>query len=143
MTLGRRALATLGSAALAAILLARIPVDELRRRWVHVVRFSPRELAVRRLGGSSTDFDRAYFILLEWARRTLPPGTRGVAVFPPHPIPGKGIYLTIYTLAPVPSLVAPDTVPEGWLVLAAGDARPPNWRVIAETKGGALLAPPR
>lgn len=139
----RRALATLGAGALAAILLARIPLGELRRRLTYIARYAPREPAVRRLGGSSADFDRDYFLLVEWARRVLPPDASGVAVFPERPIPGKGTHLTIYTMAPVPALVAPDRVPEGWLVLAAGARRPPGWRVIAETEGGALLAPPR
>jgi len=140
---GRRALAALASAALAALLLSWIPLAELRGRWTHVVRFAPRELAARRLGGSSTDFDRPYFILLEWARRMLPPDVRGVAVFPARPIPSRGAYLTFYTLAPVPALVAPENVPQSWLVLAATDRLPSGWPVIARTEGGALCAPPR
>ncbi len=139
---GRRALAALGAGLLAALLVLRIPLGELRRRIEVVARYAAREPAVRRLGGSSADFDRPYFILLEWARRVLPPGTPGVAVFPERKIPGKGTYLTIYALAPVPAAVAPDPIPDGWLVLAQGVRRPPGARVIAETEGGALLAPP-
>jgi len=140
---GRRVLAALGAGLLGGLLLLRIPLGELRRRIEFVSRYAAREPAVRRLGGSSADFDRPYFILLEWARRVLPPGTAGVAVFPERKIPGKGTYLTIYMLAPIPTQVAPERVPEGWLVLAEGSRRPPDARVIAETEGGALLAPPR
>jgi len=96
---------------------------------------------VRRLGGSSTDFDRPYFILLEWARPRIPKGAAGLAVFPDREIPDRGAYLTIYEFAPLPTLVAPDRIPDGWLALVYGRRRPEGWRVIQELPGGALCDP--
>ena len=111
------------------------------RRIRSLPHFASQEPAVRRMDGSSTDFDRRYFSLLETARPRIPAGTRGIAVFPDGELPIRGAYLTIYEFAPLPTLVAPDRVPDGWLALVYGRRRPAGWRVVEELPYGALLDP--
>jgi hypothetical protein len=137
----RPAYAAVAAGVLAASLVASDPPRDLARRIRSLSHYASQELAVRRLGGSSTDFDRPYFILLEWARPRIPKGTPGLAVFPDRELPTRGRYLTIYEFAPLPTLVAPDRVPDGWLALVYGSRRPEGWRVVQELPGGALLAP--
>ena len=137
----RKAAAGAAASALLFLLLRDQPWAELPARARSLERFAPRELAVRRLGGSSTDFDRQYFLFLERARRKLPPDTRGVAVLTDRTMPGRGVYLTIYHFAPLPALVDPDRVPSGWITLVYGMAPPRGWPLIAELPGGAILGP--
>ena len=137
----RPAHAAVAAGILAASLIASKSPRDLARRLRSTPRFASQELAVRRLDGSSTDFDRRYFILLESARPQIPRGTRGIAVFPDVELPSRGAYLTIYEFAPLPTLVAPDRVPDGWLALVYGDRRPAGWRVVEELPYGALLEP--
>jgi hypothetical protein len=137
----RRRIAQLAAAALAAYFVASDPPTDLPRRIAFLRHYASQSLPVRRLGGSSADFDRPYFILLEWARRKLPPSARGLAVFPDREIPGRGVYLTLYEFAPLPAAVAPARIPPGWLALVYGPRRPPGWRVVADLPGGALLDP--
>jgi len=135
----RGAYAALAAGFLAAALVVSDPPNDLPRRIRSLAHYASQGLAVRRLGGSSTDFDRRYFILLEWARPRIPKDARGLAVFPDEDIPSRGEYLTIYEFAPLPTLVAPDAVPDGWLALVYGPRRPEGWRVLHELPGGALL----
>ena len=137
----RPAHAAAAAAVLAASLIASDPPKDLARRIRSLSHFAPQRLAVRRLGGSSTDFDRRYFILLESARLRMPEGARGLAVFPDVDLPVRGEYLTIYEFAPLPTLISPDPVPDGWLALVYGGRRPEGWRVIQELPGGALCDP--
>ena len=137
----RRTAAGAAAAALLGVLLLDQPWAELPGRVRSLVRFAPRELAIRRLGGSSTDFDRQYFLFLERARRKLPPGAPGVAVLTDRTMPGRGVYLTIYQFAPLPVLVDPDRVPPGWIALVYGMARPAGRPVLAELPHGAILGP--
>jgi hypothetical protein len=68
--------------AAAGLLLALILLGqswaELPQRVRFLAAFAPKELAVRRLGGSGTAFDRRYFSFLENVRRSLPPDTPGI-----------------------------------------------------------------
>jgi hypothetical protein len=137
----RRLLVLLASATLVFFFLSSSPPRDLALRLESLRHYASQDLAVRRLGGSAAAFDRHYFILLEWARRRLPPGARGIAVFPDKEIPSRGRYLTIYHFAPLPTEVAPAAVPAGWLAVIYGPRRPPGWRLIENLPYGALLEP--
>lgn len=105
-----------------------------------VAAFAPRELAVRRLGGSSAAFDRGYFRFLESARRRLPAGTAGVALILRKPSL-DALYLAAYTMAPIPVAVSRGAVAPGWIAAVYGDERPRGWRLLVEVPGGALMVP--
>jgi len=111
---------------------------ELWRRLRLVAHDAGRDLALRRLDGSSAAFDRRFFFFLEAARRRLPPGASGVAVEVPAPTEAFRD-LALYQFAPLPVLLAPREVPEGWLLAVYGPARPGRWREIGLLPGGALL----
>jgi hypothetical protein len=134
-----------GAAAAAAFLLAAVvlfvqPWEELPRRVRTIARFAPRELAVRRLGGSGTAFDRRYFSFLENARRRLPPSTHGVAIYGAPP--GEPyLYLANYVFAPRPVRVSPPELPAGWVAAFYGTGRPPDAQILDEWDGGALAVP--
>jgi len=132
----RPAHAAVAAGILAASLIASKSPRDLVRRLRSLPPDASQELAVRR-----TVFDRRYFILLERARPQIPKGTMGIAVFPDGELPSRGKYLTIYEFAPLPTLVAPDHVPDGWLALVYGRRRPAGWRVVEELPYGALLEP--
>lgn len=137
----RRRRLTIGAAsALVLLLLARNPPRELAERVRFLVAYAPRSIAVRRLGGSSTAFDRGFFVFLESARRKMPRGVAGVAVLVPDPSEAQ-LYLAAYEFAPIPASLAPSQIPAGWIAALYGTQRPPGWRVLAEVTGGALLAP--
>jgi hypothetical protein len=137
---GRFWAATLAAVALAVLLLLKNSPHELAARVRSMRAFAPRDLAVRRLGGSSAAFDRNFFIFLEAARRKLPQGTEGVVLSMADPTPAAR-YLAAYQLAPVLVAIAPEPAPGGWLVARYGAERPPGGRMIAEVPGGALLEP--
>lgn len=98
------------------------------------------ELARRRFAGSSARADRGFFLFVESARRALPAGTVGVALFAPGKS-GSEIYLAAYDLAPLPVRVAPSTIPPGWTAAVYGEV-PAGWTVLRPLPGGALAAPP-
>jgi hypothetical protein len=136
-----RAKAAAAAAALLLILvLSGHAPSEMARRAVSLSRFAPREPAVRRLGGSGTAFDRAYFSFLEGARRRLPPGARGVAIYG-VPATDSYLFLAAYQMAPRPVRIAPTPPPPGWILAVYGPDRPPGARVLAEWSEGALLEP--
>ena len=136
-----RAKAAAAAAALLLILvLSGHSPSELARRAVSLSRFAPRELAVRRLGGSGTAFDRGYFSFLEGARRRLPPRAQGVALYG-VPAMDSYLFLAAYQMAPLPVRLAPLRPPPGWILAAYGPGRPPGARVLAEWSEGALLEP--
>jgi hypothetical protein len=125
---------------LALFLLQNRP-GELRQRIVFLRRSASQELALRRLAGSGAAMDRRYFAFLESARRRIPPGTRGVAIFR-NPPTKPALYLASYVLAPIPVVLAPRQVPPRWIAAVYGESPPAGWRVLATVPGGALLAPP-
>jgi hypothetical protein len=138
----RRSIAAAAAAGLLALLVfRRNSPEELARRVEFLERFSGREAAVRRLGGSSAAFDRAFFRFIESARRTLPSGCAGVALYTPAPGESQ-LYLACYVLAPVPVRMAPRPVPRGWTAAIYGPAaRPPGWTVVRKIPGGVLMRP--
>jgi hypothetical protein len=138
----RRTAAGAVAGLLLVFLLAVQPWAELPRRVRFVSRFAPRELAVRRLRGSGTAFDRRYFSFLENARRRLPASTPGVAIYgTPGTEPYR--YLANYALAPVPVRVSPESLPKGWVAAIYGPRRPPGARILDEWEEGALAVPSR
>ena len=119
----RPAHAAAAAAVLAASLIASDPPKDLARRIRSLSHYAPQGLAVRRLGGSSTDFDRRYFILLEWARLRMPDGRRG-----PRRLPRR-------------RAAGPRRVPDDLRVRAPPDARRPGPRP-RRVAGPRLRAPP-
>lgn len=136
----RNRLAAAAAALLLALLLFFQPLAELPRRARSLAAFASKELAVRRLGGSGAAFDRRYFSFLENARRRMPGSAAGVAIYG-APAGEPSLYLASYHLAPLPVLLAPPSVPPGWVAALYGPERPPGARVLAELPEGALLEP--
>jgi hypothetical protein len=128
------------TAALLVLFLLQNRVGDLRRRIVFLRHSASQELALRRLAGSGAAMDRGYFAFLESARRKIPPGTRGVAIFLTPPTK-PALYLASYALAPIPVVLAPRQVPPRWIAAVYGESPPAGWRVLATVPGGALLAP--
>lgn len=139
MRRGRLASLVAAAALLVLFLLQNRP-GELRRRIVFLRHSASQELALRRLAGSGAAMDRGYFAFLESARRKIPPGTRGVAIFL-NPPTKPALYLASYALAPIPVVLAPRQVPPRWIAAVYGESPPAGWRVLATVPGGALLAP--
>ena len=136
----RRLAALAAAAALLVLFLLQNRPGELRRRIVFLRHSAWQELALRRLAGSGAAMDRGYFAFLESARRKIPPGTRGVAIFL-NPPTKPALYLASYALAPIPVVLAPRQVPPRWIAAVYGESPPAGWRVLATVPGGALLAP--
>jgi hypothetical protein len=138
----RRTAAGAAAGLLLALNLIVQPWTELPRRVRFLARFAPRELPVRRLGGSGTAFDRRYFSFLENARRRLPASAAGVAIYgTPATEPYR--FLAHYSLAPLPVRVAPESLPKGWVAAIYGPRRPPGARILDEWDEGALAVPPQ
>ena len=136
----REVVALVAAAGLAWTLLRYNPPRELAERVHYLAAYAPRDLAVRRLGGSSAAFDRRFFLFLESARRRLPVGVAGVAVLMPEP--GEpALYLAAYQFAPVAVALSPDRLPAGWIAAVYGSERPAGWKLVAEVPGGALMWP--
>ena len=114
---------------------------ELSRRAAFLLRTAEQDPAARRLAGSSAAFDRSYFRFLESARRLLPRGTIGVALFLPRPT-APALYLASYQLAPVAVRIEPEPVPSGWIAAVFRAPAPAGWREIARLPDGALFLPP-
>jgi hypothetical protein len=134
-----------GAAALLlfALVLASQSWAEIPRRVRFLSAFASKELAVRRLGGSGTAFDRRYFSFLENVRRRLPRSAKGIIVI--H-APGNGplIYLTAYQFAPLPvsfdgaRVGLEPSVPSGWFVADYGGDPSPGRDLLPE---GTLRGP--
>jgi hypothetical protein len=135
----RRAAAAAFSVVLLLLMLSSNRPKELRRRLAHLVHYAPRPLEVRRLGGSSTAFDRRFYFFLESARRRLPAGVKGVAVFAPDSEQARN--LVAYQFAPLPGIVSPRRIPAGWIAAVYGPRRPPSWQHVADVSDGALMWP--
>jgi hypothetical protein len=128
------------AALLLALLVLSQPLADLPRRVRSLAAFAPKELAVRRLGGSGAAFDRRYFSFLENARRRLPKSAAGIAIFG-APAGEAPLYLASYQFAPLPVLLSPPSIPAGWVTAVYGPERPPGARVLAELPEGVLLEP--
>jgi hypothetical protein len=138
--LSRAVAAGAAAAVLLLLVLAAQPWGELPRRARKIQAYAPRELTVRRLGGSGTAFDRRYFSFLENARRRLPASAEGVAVYGTPP-GDPYVYLANYVFAPRPVRFAPPVPPAGWVAAIYGDARPPDAKILQEWDEGALAVP--
>ena len=136
----RRAAAGGAAALLLCLLLSRDAPRDLLRRAQLLARSFPLESSVRRANGSACAFDRPFCVFLESARRSLPPGTPGVAILGAAPTDSV-VYVAAYHLAPVPVAVAPRRMTPGWLLAVYGSERPPGWRVVSPLWKGVLLAP--
>ncbi|MFN2387623.1 MAG: hypothetical protein ABR576_15310 [Thermoanaerobaculia bacterium] len=135
----RRTAAAASAVPLLFVLLAANRPGELERRLAHLAHYAPRPLEVRRLGGSSTAFDRRFYFFLESARRKLPEDVAGVAVFGPESEQARN--LVAYQFAPLPAVVRPRPIPAGWIAAVYGPVRPPGWRHVADVSDGALMWP--
>lgn len=140
--MSRRAAAGAAALLLLALVLASQAWAELPRRVRSLAAFAPKELAVRRLGGSGTAFDRRYFSFLENVRRSIPRSAKGVVIL------GVGddearVYLANYTLAPLPVVFgfASDQRPSGWVVAFYGPQPPQHEGLLARFPEGYLWGP--
>jgi hypothetical protein len=138
----RRRLAAVAAVLLLGLVLAAQPLSEVPRRLRSLAAFAPRELAVRKLGGSGAAFDRRYFSFLENVRRRLPPATR--AVFLRNvPRDEAHIYLATYVLAPREvAFGGPDRPFAGSVVAVYGRRPGEAERVLALLPEGYLVSPP-
>ena len=139
----RRRIAGAAASLLLALILLGQSWAELPRRVRSLAAFAPKELAVRRLGGSGTAFDRRYFSFLENVRRSLPPETAGIDLYNTRADPAH-LYLAAYWLAP--RLVGGELDPHagsGKSLVAAYGVFPPEGAgdVLVRLPEGALLKP--
>jgi hypothetical protein len=95
----RHRLAAVAAVLLLLLLLSSQPLAEVPRRVRTLEAYGGKELAVRRLGGSGTAFDRRYFSFLENARRRLP-RTATAVLLSGVPEDEAHLYLAAYQLAP-------------------------------------------
>jgi hypothetical protein len=135
----RRRLAAVAAVLLLVLVLATQPLAEVPRRLRSLAAFAPKELAVRRLGGSGAAFDRRYFSFLENARRRLPPEAsavflEGVSEDEAH------VYLATYHLAPrTVAFAARERPPAGSVVAVYGRQPGEADRVLAVLPEGYLV----
>jgi hypothetical protein len=133
-------------AAVAAVLLLLLvllrgvpPLGEIPRRIRSLAAFAPKELAVRRLGGSGTAFDRRYFSFLENARRRLPQGT-SVVFLREVPPDETHLFLATYALAPrVVAMGGPEPPLPGSAVAVYGRQPSASERAYAVLPEGFLM----
>ncbi len=138
----RRAAARAAAALLLALVLASQSWAELPRRARVLAVFAPKELAVRRLAGSGTAFDRRFFSFLENARRSIPVSAKGV-VMVGAPADQTHLYLASYQFAPHPVTFgfSGQERPSGWIVATYGPTPPPDFGVLARFPEGYLEGP--
>jgi hypothetical protein len=140
----RRSAAGAAAVLLFALVLASQSWAELPRRVRFLSAFAPKELAVRRLGGSGAAFDRRYFSFLENARRSLPPGTPGVVVSD-VPVDDAHRFLADYSFAPLEVVNEADRshvgLPRGWIVARYGSHPQSDERIRARFPEGILWGP--
>jgi len=139
----RRAAAGAAAVLLLALVLASQRWRELPRRVRTLAAFAPKELAVRRLGGSGTAFDRRYFSFLENVRRSIPPSAKGVVIVHVPDDPAH-VYLANYALAPreVTFGFATNNVRvSGVIVATYGPPFPPDAGVLARFPEGYVEGP--
>lgn len=140
----RRAAAGAAAALLLALVLASQSWGELPRRIRSLRIFAPKELAVRRLGGSGAAFDRQFFSFLENARRRLPATTPGVVIRGAL-VDDAHLFLATYCLAPLDVVRAEELSqfgpPHGWVIAEYGAHPMSGVGVLAQFPEGALLGP--
>jgi hypothetical protein len=138
----RRAAAGAAAVLLLALVLASQTWAELPRRARFLAAFAPRELAVRRLGGSGTAFDRRYFSFLENVRRSVPAAAKGV-MFVGVPEDEAHFFLADYQFAPRPMFFgrAGGELPAGWVTATFGPPPAPDAAVLARFPEGYLEGP--
>ena len=137
----RRLAALSASTVLFVLFLLGDSPRELARRARFVARAASKDLAVRRLSGSGTAFDRNFYVFIESVRRSLPRGAPGVVLTTPRPSTQE-LYLASYALAPVPVRLSSGAAPPRWLAAVYGEPLPAGWRVLARLPGGLLASPP-
>jgi hypothetical protein len=142
----RRRIAGAAALALLALILLGQSWAELRRRVRFLAAFAPKELAVRRLGGSGTAFDRRYFSFLENVRRRIPRTATGIIVL--HTPANEPLgYLTTYQFAPLPvsfqyvHVALEPSVPSGWVVAKYGDRPSGGHELLTTFPEGTLWGP--
>lgn len=134
--MNRRRIAGAAAGLLLALILLGQSWGEFPRRARVLAAYAPKELAVRRLGGSGTAFDRRFFSFLENARRRIPKSAKGVIIIG---VPGNEplIYLAAYEFAPLPvsfgfqRVALEPLVPSGWVVAWYGSQPPPAASVLS------------
>jgi hypothetical protein len=141
----RRRIAGAAAGLLLALILLGQSWAELPRRVRSLAAFASKELAVRRLGGSGTAFDRRYFSFLENARRRMPVDTPGVVLVRPPGDPTY-LYLGAYWLAPREVVdagrMSQHGPPGGWITAAYGVfPAEGDSGVVARLPEGTLLGP--
>ena len=138
----RRAAAGAAAVLLLALVLASQTWAELPRRVRTLATFAPKELAVRRLGGSGTAFDRRYFSFLENVRRSVPASAKGV-MFVGVPEDEPHFFLGDYHFAPVPMFFGSPggPLPAGWVTATFGSPPGPDVVVLARFPEGYLEGP--
>lgn len=134
----RRFCAAAAGTVLGVLLVLRMPPSQVARRLDFIAHTNGLELARRRLLASS---DRNYFYFLESARRTLPPGTAGVALSAPG-LRSYDYYVAVYQLAPLPVRPSVAGLPPGWVGVFWGAPPPPEWTVVRALRGGVIAKPP-
>jgi hypothetical protein len=140
----RRGIAGVAAGLLLALVLAGQSWGELPRRVRFLALFAPKELAVRRLGGSGTAFDRRYFSFLENARRRIPTRTPGVVL---ARLPGDPayLYLGVYSLAPLDVVdrgqLSQRGPREGWITAEFGAHPTSDNGLFARLPEGTLFGP--
>lgn len=140
----RRGVAGAAALLLLALVLAQQSWAELPRRVRFLAAFAPKDLPVRRLGGSGAAFDRRFFSFLENTRRSLPARAPGVALVGASGEPA--LYLAAYVLAPVAVSTGPfdgNGPPSGWITAAYGANPASGFGVLARLPEGVLLRPAR
>ncbi|HKD18542.1 MAG TPA: hypothetical protein VKG23_11810 [Thermoanaerobaculia bacterium] len=133
----RRGIAGGAAGVLLALILLGQSWAEIPRRIRFLSAFASKELAVRRLGGSGTAFDRRYFSFLENARRRIPRSAKGIVMLN-APANEPLTYLTMYQFAPLPVSFGPvrvglePSVPSGWFVAEYGGGPAPGRDLLPE-----------
>jgi hypothetical protein len=138
----RRAAAGAAAVLLLALVLASQTWTELPRRVRVLAAFAPKDLAVRRLGGSGTAFDRRYFSFLENVRRSVPASAEGIVIVHVPDDPAH-LYLANYVLSPreVTFGFANNDRPSGFIVATYGPPFPPDTSVLARFPEGYVEGP--
>lgn len=138
----RRAAAGAAAVLLLALVVASQTWAELPRRARFLAAFAPKELAVRRLGGSGTAFDRKYFSFLENVRRSVPAPAKGV-MFMGVPEDEAHFFLAEYQFAPRPVFLGRSAgeLPAGWVTATFGLPPPADAAVLARFPEGYVEGP--
>ena len=135
----RRLVALAGYLLLLFSLAGAVRPSELARRVRLVVRDSGKDLALRRLDGSSAAFDRKYFFFLESARRRLPAGDAGRRGFGAPRDGGASQPRAVRVRAAARARGSATRIPEGWVLAVYGAEAPDGWRPCRVRRGRRAL----